>query len=161
VLGAEPDGGVFAIGYCAQEYQRNMLRYYKMGEGPYYVFYRPYHLCHIEAMSSVADAFLFGHSLLEPSCGLRTNVFAYAKRNLVEGHSLDGIGGYTCYGMIENCPPATVPLGLPIALADDVILKRDVERDERILLSDIEYNSDRFDFNLYFKSLKLQGEQTS
>ena len=156
ILGAEPDGGVFTVGYCANDYQRSMLKYYKMGNGPYYLFYRPYHLCHIEAMSSVAEAFLFGHSLLEPSYGFRTNVFAYAKQDLGMGHKLDGIGGYMCYGMIDNCTSASIPEGLPIALANDVILKRDIKRDERILLRDVEYNSDRFDFNLYFNSLKLQ-----
>ena len=154
ILGAEPDGGVFVVGYCDHDYQRRMLQYYKMGDGPYYLFYRPYHLCHIEAMSSIAEAFLYGHSLLEPTYGLRTNVFAYAKRDLRKGDTLDGIGGYTCYGLIENCPSEVLPSGLPIALADDVGVKRDVGRDERILLSDVDYNAGRFDFDLYLKALR-------
>ena len=67
VLGAQPDGGVFAIGRCEHPYQRDMMAYYKMGKGPLYLFYRPYHLCHVEAMKCVAEAALDGRSLLEPS----------------------------------------------------------------------------------------------
>jgi predicted homoserine dehydrogenase-like protein len=47
VLGAQPDGGVFAIGRCEHPYQQEMMAYYKMGKGPFYLFYRPYHLCHV------------------------------------------------------------------------------------------------------------------
>src|SRR5579859_4558818 len=47
VLGAEPGGGVFVVGASDDPYQRDMLEYYKMGGGPFYLFYRPYHLCHI------------------------------------------------------------------------------------------------------------------
>ena len=56
ILGAEPGGGVFIIGYCDNPYQREMLAYYKMGSGPYYLFYRPYHLCHIESMDTIFKA---------------------------------------------------------------------------------------------------------
>ena len=56
ILGAEPGGGIFVIGHSADPYLRDMMRYYKMGEGPFYVFYRPYHLCHIEAVSAAVSA---------------------------------------------------------------------------------------------------------
>ena len=101
ILGAQPNGGVFVVGYCDNAYQRAMMEYYKMGKGPYYVFYRPYHLCHIEVLSTV-KAVEKGIALLQPSYGFRTNVYAYSKRNLKTGDILDGIGGYTCYGLIEN-----------------------------------------------------------
>lgn len=154
LLSAEPGGGVFAIGYCGERYQRAMLAYYKMGDGPYYVFYRPYHLCHIEAMECVAQAALDGEALLQPTYGLRTNVFAYAKRPLKRGERLDGVGGYACYGLIENCAPNEMPRGLPICLADDVIVRRDVARDEKIELEDVEYDGGRVDFALYAQALE-------
>ncbi len=92
------------MGASDDPYQRDMLEYYKMGNGPFYVFYRPYHLCHVEAMQSVAEAVLDETPLLQPTYGFRTNVIAYAKTDLHAGDSCDGIGGYTCYGMIENTP---------------------------------------------------------
>jgi predicted homoserine dehydrogenase-like protein len=153
ILGAEPGGGVFAIGYCEDQYQQEMLAYYKMGPGPYYLFYRPYHLCHIEAMSSAINAVRYRKSFLKPNFGLLTNVFAYAKINLLEGETLDGIGGYTCYGMIENRSDNSVKPGLPICLADDVKLKRNIPKDGKILMNDITYDKMRIDFNWYREAL--------
>jgi predicted homoserine dehydrogenase-like protein len=159
ILGAEPGGGIFAIGYCEDPYQKSMLSYYKMGEGPFYLFYRPYHLCHVEAMGCVAEAFLNGYPLLQPAHGFRTNVYAYAKRGLHQGEKLDGIGGYTCYGLIENCTQGNDHSGLPICLAEEVTLKRNVSRDEKIFFSDIQYDPDRFDFVLYEESVKCSMDR--
>lgn len=158
ILNAEPSGGVFVIGYCDNEYQKTMLRYYKMGDGPFYLFYRPYHLCHVEAMACIAEAFLDGHSLLKPNFGFRTNVYAWAKRDLCKGEKLDGIGGYTCYGLIENCTGNGVDLGLPICLAEDVTLKRDVKKDEKILMNDVSYDSNSFEYRLYFEAIKCSNK---
>jgi len=152
ILGAEPDGGVFVVAHYDQPYQKAMLTYYKMGEGPFYIFYRPYHLCHIEALRCVAEAVLDGQALLQPAHGLRTNVYAYAKRDLPLGARLDGIGGYTCYGLIENGSGNENP-GLPIALTNDVTLKRAISKDVKINFHDVEYKAERPDFALYFKAL--------
>jgi predicted homoserine dehydrogenase-like protein len=148
ILGAEPGGGVFAVGYCDDPYQRDMMSYYKMGAGPFYVFYRPYHLCHVEAARCIAEAHLDKLPLLEPRCGFLTNVYAYAKCDLRGGEKLDGIGGYTCYGMIDNCAGAAQP-GLPICLAEGVPLARDVARDQPILMSDVDHDEESFEFSLF------------
>lgn len=157
LLGAEPGGGVFAIGYCDHPYQREMLAYYKLGTGPYYLFYRPYHLCHIEAIASMIEAIRERRSILQPTFGLRTNVFAYAKRSLREGEALDGVGGYSCYGLIENCVPPTRHPGLPICLAERVVLNRDFERDEPVLLADVRFETDRLDHALYRRALEASS----
>ena len=148
VLGAEPGGGVFAVGHGDLPYQRRMMAYYKMGDGPFYLFYRPYHLCHVEAMQCVLDA-ARGRSLLEPAHGLRTNVFAYAKRPLAAGERLDGLGGYACYGLIENCAPGGQHAGLPICLADGLTVTAAIGRDEPILMRDVRHNPDALEFVLY------------
>jgi predicted homoserine dehydrogenase-like protein len=144
VLGAEPTGGVFVVGYSDNEYQQSMLAWFppKMGTAPFYLFYRPYHLCHIEIMRCVAEAFLDGTALLQPKHGFQTNVFTYAKRDLRRGEHLDGIGGYACYGLIENCRDGETHPGLPICVAEGAVLKRDVARDERILSCDVEMRQD-------------------
>ena len=149
LLGAEPGGGVFVIGRCEEAFQRRMLAYYKMGSGPFYVFHRPYHLCHIEAMRSIAEAYLDGVSLLKPSFGFRTNVYASAKRDLREGEELDGIGGYTCYGLIENARDPVPNRGLPICLSDGALLQRSVLRDEKIFLEDVELSRSSDAWRLY------------
>jgi predicted homoserine dehydrogenase-like protein len=152
ILGAEPGGGVFCIGYCDHPYQRSMMSYYKMGPGPFYLFYRPYHLCHVEAIDSIAAAALDGCSLLEPYYGFRTNVFAYAKCDLKAGETLDGIGGYLCYGQIENCAGGSHP-GLPICLAEGLVLRTDVVRDAPIPLTAVRIPPDAPGFEMYASAL--------
>lgn len=159
VLGAQPDGGVFAIGYCDNPYQQSMLKMLKMGNGPFYQFYRPYHLCHVEAMAAVKDA-ARGHALLQPWRGFRTNVYAYAKKDLRTGERLDGVGGYACYGLIENCGARPDAPGLPICLAEDVCLKRDVGRDEPLKWSDIRYDPAAPAFAMYAKALEASSALT-
>ena len=160
VLGAQPDGGVFAIGRCEHPYQRDMMAYYKMGKGPLYLFYRPYHLCHVEAMKCVAEAALDGRSLLEPRAGFRANVFAYAKRDLRSGETLDGIGGYACYGMIDNCGAGGLHPGLPICLAEDVRLTRDARKDDPIMLEDVAHDPAAFEFDLFRRALQVSSRDS-
>jgi predicted homoserine dehydrogenase-like protein len=151
VLGSRPYGGVFVVGYCDDKYQQSMLGWFpsELGQGPFYVFDRPYHIVHIEAMKCIAEAFLDRDALLQPTCGFKTNVYTYAKRDLRKGEKLDGIGGYTCYGLIENCSENREHSGVPICLADEVTLNRNVAKDEKIFMEDIVYDADRLDYRLY------------
>jgi predicted homoserine dehydrogenase-like protein len=158
ILGAEPGGGVFAIGFCDDDYQQSMLSYYKMGEGPFYLFYRPYHLCHVEAMNCIIDAAQNKHALLQPTYGFRTNVYTYAKRDLRAGEMLDGIGGYNCYGLIENCIENDDNEPLPICLAEGVTLRCNRRKDEIIYLHDVDYDKTRFDFATYFQEVKMSEQ---
>jgi predicted homoserine dehydrogenase-like protein len=152
VLGAEPNGGVFAVAYCDNAYQRSMLSTLKMGDGPYYVLYRPYHLCHVEAMSTVKRA-AQGIPLLQPEHGFRTNVFAYAKIDLRAGDRLDGVGGYCCYGLIENCEPAPASPGLPLCLSDALVMTRDRRPGERLAWDDVVIDPHTPAFRMYAKAL--------
>lgn len=151
VCGARPYGGVFVVGYCDNPYQQKMMNYFpsRQGTGPFYVFARPYHLCHVEAMQGILEAFVDGESLLQPTYGFKTNVYAYAKRDLHKGQTLDGLGGYACYGMLENCAANRVQPGLPICLANDVTLKHDVPKDQKVRMADVIYHAQRPDFKMY------------
>ena len=149
ILGAEPGGGVFVIGYCENAYQQQMLAYYKMGNGPYYVFYRPYHLCHIEAMRTVQEIVGDRPQLMQPDFGFATNVYAYAKCDLPAGSALDGIGGNCCYGLIESCADNVADPGVPIGLAEGVSLRRSVARDDKIRMRDITYDAGDLAFQLF------------
>lgn len=155
ILGAKPAGGVFAIGYNDDPYQKETLAWLppRMGPGPFYLFYRPYHLCHFETMATVAEAALNRRPVLQPRHGFRTNVYSYAKKDLRAGEKLDGIGGYACYGMIENCGNSGEQPGLPICLSEGVTLKREIHKDGRILLEDVTYDPQDYSFSLFQKSV--------
>ena len=156
VLGAEPKGGVFAIGYTDEPFQQYTLNWFppNMGPGPFYLFYRPYHLGHIEAMACVAEAYLDGSARLKPEAGMKTNVFCYAKKELNKGDMLDGMGGFTSYGLIENIETQSTP-GVPICLSDNLVLKRAIPRDQRISIDDVAYDPKDPAFELYLKALAL------
>ena len=152
ILGAEPGGGVFVVGYCEEPYQQDMMQTYKMGDGPFYTFHRPYHLCYVEALRSVAEGVLDGRSLLKHREGFQTNVYAYAKKDLDAGTTLDGIGGYCCYGMIENTSDQGDTPGVPICLIEDAELTADVSKDEKICADDVRIDPERPDVQLYRKA---------
>ncbi len=111
ILGAEPGGGVYVVGRCtsdkAFEFQQPYMAYYKLGNGPYYLFYRPYHLCHLETPYAVALAALKQAPLLQPWAGRVADVYAFAKRPITAGEVVThGIGGEHFYGMIESAEVA-------------------------------------------------------
>lgn len=155
VLGSEPKGGVFVVAHTADKFQQYTFNWFPpdVGPGPYYVFSRPYHLGHIEAMQCVAEAYLDGTARLQPVHGMRTNVHTFAKRDLKAGERLDGMGGFNSYGLIENLDTNLNNHGLPILLNDNLKLKRDIAKDERIALEDVEFDPNDKAFKLYFQAL--------
>ena len=65
--------------------QQMYLNLYKMGEGPLYPFFVPYHIVHFEVPSSIARVVLFGDSIAPPLAGPVVEVCAVAKRDLKAG----------------------------------------------------------------------------
>lgn len=152
VLGAEPGGGVFVLGYNENKIQQQYLNYYKMGEGPLYTFYTPYHLCHLEAPLTAARAVLFGDHSVAPLAGPVCDVITKAKKNLKAGEILDGIGGFTCYGELEKAAICQQENLLPMGLTADCTLKKDIPMDQPITYDDIILPQDRL-------SDRLRAEQ--
>jgi len=137
VLGAEPGSGAFVIGYNDDPQLRPYMSYFKMGDGPLYMFYRPFHLTHLEAPLSVARAVLFGDASIAPAGPPVCEVATIAKRDMETGDELDGIGGYTCYGLIDNVENTRRDNALPIGLAVGARLTRPVGQDEPVRMADV------------------------
>ena len=138
VVGALPSPGVFVLGTHDHPVQQHYLNLYKLGEGPLYCFYTPYHLCHFEVPNTVARAALFGDAALAPKEGLCVEVVAAAKTDLKAGARLDGLGGYATYGLAENADTTVRERLLPIGLAEGCRLIRDVPRDAVLTYEDVE-----------------------
>jgi predicted homoserine dehydrogenase-like protein len=144
VLGAEPGGGVFVVGYCDHPLQREYLSYYKMGDGPFYLFYRPYHLCHLESPYALGKAAIDRQPVFSPLEHPVTEVIAIAKTDLRAGTLLDrAIGGNHLYGEIEQRTVAHSLGAVPICLleADEphrARLARNVPAGTPIVWEDIE-----------------------
>ena len=137
VVGAEPGPGVFVLGAHDDPVQQHYLALYKLGEGPLYCFYTPYHLCHLEVPNTVARAVLFGDAAIASIDGPRVDVVTTAKIDLKSGATLDGMGYYMTYGQCENSAAANRERLLPMGLAEGCILKRDIVRDACITYDDV------------------------
>jgi predicted homoserine dehydrogenase-like protein len=138
VVGARPAPGVFVFAAHGDAKQRHLLNLYRLGEGPLYSFYVPYHLCHFEVPTSVARAVLFNDAALAPLGGPLVEVIATAKTDLRRGQLLDGIGGYLTYGQCENANVTMEEGLLPMGVAEGCRLRRDIPKDGVIGYQDVD-----------------------
>lgn len=152
VVGAAPSPGVFVLGTHDHPQQKHYLNLYKLGEGPLYCFYTPYHLCHFEVPNTVARAVLFSDAAIAPIAGPCVDVVATAKIDLKAGQTIDGIGGYMTYGLAENSQLVNQGRLLPMGLAEGCRLKRDVPKDQVLCMDDVVLPEGRL-------SDKLRAEQ--
>jgi predicted homoserine dehydrogenase-like protein len=143
LLGAEPGPGVFVIGYNENPTLQQYANYLKMGDGPYYMFYVPYHLPHLETPMTIARAALFNDAATAPLGGPVVEVLAAAKTPLAKGTKLDGIGGYHVYGMAENSNQFRADSCVPMSLVEGCELTREVNKDEVITLDHITFPTER------------------
>lgn len=155
VVGAKPGPGVYVYGATDDPMVQDYLKYLKMGPGPLYSFYTPYHLCFFDIPSSIARAFHFNDPVMYPKGEPVVEVISIAKRDLKAGETLDGYGGYLTYGVCENYDTARTENLLPIGLAEDVVLKRDVPQDKALTFDDIVYPQDRLIYSLYEEQLRM------
>ncbi len=149
VVRSKPSPGVFVFGTHDDPKQRHYLNLYKLGEGPLYSFYTPYHLCHFEVPNSVARAVLFGDAVIAPLGAPLVEVVATAKIDLKAGDELDCLGGYTMYGECENSEVVVRERLLPIGIAEGCRLRRDVPKDKTLTYDDIELPEGRLIDRLY------------
>lgn len=132
ILGAEPSFGVFVLATTDQPIRRKYMNVYKMGDGPLYTFYVPYHLSPIEAPMSVARAVIFKDAALSPIGAPVCDVVTIAKRDIKKGERLDGIGGFLVYGEIDNSDVCIKERLLPIGLSEGCVANQDIAIDTAI-----------------------------
>ena len=137
VVGARPGPGVYCMASHDDPKQRHYLNLYKLGEGPLYSFYIPYHLCHFEVPFSVARVVLFGDPVLQPLEGPYVEVVTVAKTDLAAGTRLDGIGGFHAYGTAENAGAARSGRLLPMGQSEGAVLRRAVRKDAVLTYDDV------------------------
>ena len=154
-LGAsDPSTGAFVIGHNDHPIKRQYMSYFKMGDGPLYLFYTPFHLPHLQLPLSVARAVLFKDATLAPQGKPVCDTLAVAKKDLKAGEVLDGMGGFTCYGLIDTYEVCQAANYLPMALSQDCRLKRDIPKDTPISYADIDLPIGRL-------CDKIRAEQTA
>src|SRR4029079_1459895 len=128
--------------YCLAEHpdpkQRHYLSLYKMGDGPLFPFFVPYHLVHFEVPFAIARVALFRDSVAKPLAGPVVEVCAVAKRDLKADEILDDYGMYMTYGEAVNVDEMSKNRYLPEGLVEGCKLLRDVRKDEVITYDHVE-----------------------
>jgi predicted homoserine dehydrogenase-like protein len=142
-LGAAPYTGAFVIVHEDSPLKKMQLAYYKLGDGPFYAFYTPFHLPHVQIASTLGQVALFRDPTVAPSGGPVCEVIAIAKRDLKAGERLDGVGGYCTYGLVDNSSSARESNALPMGLSEDCTLLRDISKDQAISFADVKSPSTR------------------
>jgi predicted homoserine dehydrogenase-like protein len=127
--------------YCLAEHadpkQRHYLNLYKMGPGPLYSFFVPYHLVHFEVPNAIARARLMRDPVSRPLAGPVVEVCAVAKRELRAGEELDNYGMFMTYGEAVNAEEMSDGRYLPEGLVEGCRLKRPVGKDAVITYDDV------------------------
>ncbi len=149
VVGASPAPGIYILAGTEDPIQRKYLRLYKLGEGPLYCFYTPYHLCHFEVHNSIARAVVFNDVTIMPDRKPTVEVITVAKRDLKAGETLDGIGYYMTYGECENTEIVDSEGLLPMIFAEGSRLRNDIPKDTAIQLSDVALPGETLLWRLY------------
>jgi predicted homoserine dehydrogenase-like protein len=133
--------------YCLAEHldpkQQHYLNLYKIGEGPLYSFFLPYHLVHFEVPNAIARVALLRDSVAKPLSGPVVEVCAVAKRDLQADETLDDYGMYMTYGEAVNADEMCDQHYLPEGLVEGCKLKRPVKKDAVITYDDVELPAGR------------------
>ena len=137
-LGAAPHTGAFVVVYEDSPLKQTQLAYYKLGDGPFYVFYTPFHLPHIQIASTIGRVAVHHDATVAPVGAPCCEVVAVAKHALKVGERLDGIGGFCTYGLIDNAEVARSLTALPIGLSEGGVMRRDVAKDAVLSFDDVE-----------------------
>ena len=135
--------GVFVIVSSDLEFIHHEMQYLRIGDGPNYVLYRPYHLCGMETPLTIARAVLDKAPTIVPMDGLVCEAITVAKKDLKKGESVDGIGGFSTYGTIDKREVAKELNALPIGLINkNTKMAKDVKKGEIITYDDVILDED-------------------
>jgi predicted homoserine dehydrogenase-like protein len=121
--------GVFAVVYAADARMRKDMKYMTKAQGPYYLQFRPYHLCDLETPQSVAEAVLLGEVTIA-SEEMSSEVVAVAKRRIKAGQKLEGIGSADLLGTIYTYKDAKAKKAVPVGIADKGTAIKDIPKGE-------------------------------
>jgi len=129
--------GVFVVVRTDDPYVNHELTYLKMGAGPYFALYRPYHLASVEAPLTVAEMVLDRRASLTAE-HWTAEVGAVTKADLSAGTQLEGVGGAHVHGLIEDAGDFALGNRVPLGVIAGARLVRDVPAGTYLTFDDVE-----------------------
>jgi predicted homoserine dehydrogenase-like protein len=147
--------GVFVIVTSQLKSIREELKYLKVGKGPNFVLFKPYHLANIEVLLSVYDVAFNNRPTLTVRKNIETIVVAKAKKNLNNGIKIDSAGGYTFSGIAIKFDDFSSKDYVPIGLVENSFVEKDIKKGEIITFGKINGFKDSIVFKLWKEQIKL------
>ena len=139
--------GVFAIITSPDPRVRVDMKFYSMGDGPYYTLYRPYHLCAIETPVSIAEAVIYGESTIV-SKKMVSEVATIAKRDLKPGEVVGEIGSPDIFGRTYIFEDAHAQKAIPLGLASGGRVLKDIAKGDMLTEENFAPNPAKFVYEL-------------
>jgi predicted homoserine dehydrogenase-like protein len=155
IVGAQPSPGVFVYATTNDAYSKKYLKYGKLGEGPLYSFYQPYHLLFFDITSSIIRLIDYNDPVVVPIYGPVVDVITVAKCDLYPGEILDGIGGFKTYGLCENHNEVVSQNLMPMGLSEGCVVKTFIPKDGVIDYSSVELPKGRIIDQLMAEQLDM------
>lgn len=155
IVGAQPSAGIFIYAATNDPVSQKYLKYGKLGNGPLYSFYVPFHLLYFDIASSIGRIMDFDDAIIAPTYGPVVDVVSIAKTDLQPGDFLDGIGGFKSYGLCENHQTVKQENLLPMGLIEGARIVRPVKKDQALTYADIELPADRLIDKLMAEQMKF------
>jgi predicted homoserine dehydrogenase-like protein len=155
IVGAKPGPGIFIYATSDDPIARKYLKYGKLGEGPLYSFYSPYHLLFFDIASAICRLIDYNDAVIVPLNGPVVGVISMAKTDLFPGDILDGIGGFKSYGICEKHEIILKENLLPMGISGGLTLKRSVKKDHPLTYDDVEFTNERLIDQLMQEQLSI------
>jgi predicted homoserine dehydrogenase-like protein len=122
--------GVFVVAEMDHPRILERMEDLKMGKGPYFTFFRPYHLTSLEVPLTCARAVLYGKADMVPMPVPVAEVCAVAKRDLAPGEKLDQIGEYCYRAWIMTAVEARETGAIPCGLLEGSVVSQVIKKGE-------------------------------
>jgi len=139
--------GVFAIVYTEDKRMQKEMKFITRADGPYYLHFRPYHLCDLETPQSIAEAVLLNEVTVTAEA-MHSEVVCKAKRTIKAGEVLGDIGGNDWYGQLMTYEMARAVRAVPIGIGSKAVAKRTIEEGSIITEDDVALNDSTFIYRL-------------
>ena len=129
--------GVFVVAEMSHPRLRERMNDLKLGPGPYYTFYRPYHLTSLEVPLSAARAVLHGRCDMRALARPSAEVSARAKKDLAVGERLDAIGEYCYRAFTLDYEAGRAAGAMPIGLIENGVVTQPIRKGELLTRANV------------------------
>ncbi len=139
--------GVFVIVRSYDDRIRKDMKFITRAEGPYYLLFRPYHLCDLETPQSIAEAVLLNEVTVAAET-MHSEVCTIAKRDIKAGEKIKGIGSADIFGRIYTYEEARKIKAAPLGIAENGTAIQDIKKGKTLTEANLALDTSTYIYKL-------------